>query len=292
MRDLNNNGADALNRGSIDEGAAMLQEAITRTEGSSEVEARNLRARALLNLSGVYDYRAELGEALRLVDESLAIGATLVEEIGDERGNRTVLVNGMVSRAQILAQSDRQDEALAQTDEAMILLDARRHRPSGPHALPSAHYPRVAAAVHRALSGCRGRGSTRPRSCDASGSDARPHPYLALASIAQQTDNLTAAHEFIELANALQTPDSDLVTRQIALENRARAAMQQERYDEAGELFRQAAVLAHEGSLVTRETASRMGAAAAYLQTGNPVLAVKVLRQLIAELGTEGAVHD
>lgn len=292
VRDLNNDGAALLNRGDTAEGARMLREAVARTEGSDEVVARDLRARALLNLSGVLDFRAELGEALRLVDESLAVGAALVAEVGDERGTRTVIVNGMVSRTQILAQSDRLEDALAQANEALAMLDE--------HEIGQADLMRFQVLNVRA-SLLLFTGRLQDAEADARHAldlTARvdptlaAHPYLTLGAIAQQTGDLAASHEFIELASIVQASDGDVVTRQITMENRARAAMQQERYDEAGELFRQAAILAEEGGLVTRLTASRMGYAAVYLQSGNPVLAAKVLRQLIDELGTDGAVHD
>jgi len=292
VRDLNNNGAAAIGRGDVDEAERMLREAIARTEGSDEIDARNLRSRALLNLSGVHDYRAELGEALRLVDEGLAVAAALVADIGDERGTRTVIVNGMVSRTQILMQSDRMNEAFAQTDEALAFLDA--------HEIDQADLMRFQVLNTRAslllFSGRLQDAEANARAALDLTARVDPalaaHPYLTLGAIAQQTGDLAAAHEFIELSSSLQSSDGDIVTRQITMENRARSAMQREDYDEASELFRQAATLAHEGGLVTRLTASRMGYAAAYLQTGNPVLAAKVLRQLIDELGTDGAVHD
>lgn len=292
VRDLNNDGAALLNRGATDEGARMLREAVARTEGSDEVDARDLRARALLNLSGVHDFRAELGEALRLVDESLAVGTALVDEVGDERGTRTVIVNGMVSRTQILAQSDRLEDALTQAGEALAMLDA--------HEIGQADLMRFQVLNVRAslllFTGRLQDAEADARSALDLAAQVDPtlaaHSYLTLGAIAQQTGDLAASHEFIELASIVQASDGDIVTRQITMENRARAAMQQERFDEAGELFRQAAILAKEGGLVTRLTASRMGYAAVYLQTGNPVLAAKVLRQLIGELGTDGAVHD
>lgn len=292
VRDLNNDGAGLLGRGEIDEGVRMLREAIERTEGRDEIDARDLRSRALLNLAGVHDYRAELADALRLIDESLTIGAVLVEEVGDERGTRTVIVNGMVSRTQILMQSDRIEEAFAQTDEALALLDA--------HDIDQADLMRFQVLNARS-SLLLFTGRLQDAEADARAAldlAARvdpafaAHPYLTLGAIAQQTGDLAASHEFIALANAVHDADGDLVTRQITTENRARAAMRQESYDEASELFQQAAVLAKEGGLVTRLTASRMGYAAVYLQTGNPVLAAKVLRELIDELGTDGAVHD
>jgi len=292
VRDLNNDGAALLNRGATDEGARMLREAVARTEGSDEVDARDLRARALLNLSGVHDFRAELGEALRLVDESLAVGTALVDEVGDERGTRTVIVNGMVSRTQILAQSDRLEDALTQAGEALAMLDA--------HEIGQADLMRFQVLNVRAslllFTGRLQDAEADARSALDLAAQVDPtlaaHSYLTLGAIAQQTGDLAASHEFIELASIVQASDGDIVTRQITMENRARAAMQQERFDEAGELFRQAAILAKEGGLVTRLTASRMGYAAVYLQTGNPVLAAKVLRQLIGELGTDGAVHS
>lgn len=292
VRDLNNDGAELASRGELDEADRKLREALARTEGRDEVDARDLRTRALLNLSSVHDFRAELNEALQLIDESLRICAELVDDVGDERGTRTVIVNAMVARTQILAQSDRMDEALSQADEALAMLNA--------HDIGQADLMRFQVLnVRSSLLLFMGR-------LQDSEADARStldlaarvdptlaaHSYLTLGAIAQQTGDLAGSHEFIELANAVQASDGDVVTRQITMENRARAAMQQERWDESSELFKQAAILAKEGGLVTRLTASRMGYAAVYLQTGNPVLAAKVLRQLIDELGTDGAVHD
>lgn len=292
-RDLNNDGADLMGRGEIDEAERMLREAIALTSGSDEANARDIHARALLNLSGVHDFRAELGEALRIVDEALMIAQRLVDEIGDVRGTRTVIVNGMVSRTQILVQSDRMDDAFAQTDEALALLDAYDVHQD---ALMRFQVHNARASLLLFAGRLQDAETEARRALDLSAIvDPRlaAHPYLTLAAVARHTGDSAASYEFIELADALSdNEDTDAVTRQITLENRARAAMQQERFDEAGDLFRQAARLAKEGGLATRLTASKMGVAAAYLQTGNPVLAAKVLRQLIAELGTEGAVHD
>lgn len=293
VRDLNNDGATALDSGRVDEGIRMLRDAIARTDGSDDVVARDLRSRALLNLSGACDYLAELGEALRLADESLAICTGILAEIGDERGTRTVLVNGMVSRAQILVQSDRMDDALVQIDEALAVLEEHDDIAQGDLMRFRAYNARSSLLLF--LGRLQDAEADARRALDlASGIDPTlaAHPYLTLGAIAQQTGDAAAAHEFIELAHAMQGEDSDPVTRQITTENLARSAMQEGRYEEAGEFFRQAAILAREGKLVTRETASRLGAAAAYLQTGNPVLAAKMLRTLIAELGTDGAVHD
>lgn len=293
VRDLNNGGADALGRGQVDEGIRMLREAITRTEDSTDVEARDLRIRALLNLAGAHDYRAELDDALRLIDTALSLSAALIAEIGDERGTRTVVVNAMVARTQILAQSDRGADALAQTDEATALLDA--HDDVGQAELLRFQVHNIRAALLLATGRYQDAEADARRAVDfAIGVDPTlvAHPYLTLAAIAQQTGDQAAAAEFVALADAAHDQGGDIVTRQITRENMARNAMQQGRYDEAGELFREAAELARQGSLATRETASRMGVAASYLQSGNPVLAAKAMRSLIAELGTDGAVHD
>lgn len=293
VRDLNNDGASLLNHGDIDKGARMLNEVIARTGGYSEIDPRNLRMRALINLAGVHDYRAELDAALRLLDEALTIGHALVAEIGDERGTRTVMVNGMVSRTQALVQSDRMDEALNQADEAMAVLDAHNDIDQADLMRFQVHNVRASLLL---FTGRLQDAETEARRAVEFASVVDPslaaHPYLTLGAVAQQTGDLAAANEFIELAHTIQAPDADLATRQVTTENRARTAMQQHRYAEAGELFEQAEALAEEAGLVTRRTASRMGYAAAYLQTGNPVVAAKALRKLIAELGTDGAVHD
>lgn len=293
VRDLNNHGAAALNEGKIDEGARMLREAIARTEGSDDVVARDLRSRALLNLSGVHDYRAELDEALRLIDQSLAISTGILEEIGDERGTRTVMVNAMVSRTQVLMQSDRMDEALAQVDEALSVLDAHDDIDQAELMRFQAHNARASLLLFTGRLQDAEADARRALDLSARVDPALAvHAYLTLGAIAQQTGDTAASNEFIELAHAVQDPDGDLVTRQLTVENRARTAMRQGRHDDAAALFREAATLARQGQLATRETASRMGAAGAYLQTGNPVLAAKMLRALIRELGTDGAVHD
>lgn len=293
VRDLNNAGATALNQGRVDEGIRLLQEAMARTEGNADIEARDLRARALLNLSGAYDFRAELAEGLRLVDESLAINAGIIDEVGDERGTRTVVVNAMVARTQILAQSDRVEDALAQADAALTLLDA--HDDIGQADLLRFQVHNVRAILLLVTGRYQGAESDARRALDlAVGVDPTlaAHPYLTLGAIAQQTGDATAAAEFIALADAVRDPGGDIVTRQITRENLARSAMRQGRHDEAGELFREAAALAREGDLVTRETASRMGVAVSHLQSGDPVRAAEALGMLIADLGTEGAVHE
>ncbi|MDQ0615473.1 tetratricopeptide (TPR) repeat protein [Microbacterium sp. W4I4] len=293
VRDLNNDGAQALGQGRVDEGVRMLREAISLTEGSTQIEARDLRARALLNLSGAHDYRAELTEALRLVDESLAINAGIIDEAGDARGTRTVVANAMVSRTQILVQSDRFEEAGAQIDEALALLDA--HDDIGQAELMRFQAHNVRASLLLLTGRMQDAEAEARRALDLAARvdpTLAAHPYLTLGAIAQHTGDMAAAQEFIALAGTVQDPAGSIVTRQITMENRARSAMRQGDHAQADDLFRQAVALAREGDLVTREIASRMGVAANYLQTGNPVLAAKVLRMLIADLGTDGAVHD
>lgn len=293
VRDLNNSGADLLSSGNVEEGARMLREAIALTEGSDAPDARDLRSRALLNLSSAHDYKAELSVALQLVDEAIFVGADLIEEIGDVRGTRTVVVNGMISRTQILAQADRLDEALVQVDEAAAVLE--RHTDVLQAELMQFQVHNIRSSILLVLGRLQEAESEARLALDLAlriDPGMAANPYVNLGAIAQQTGDQQAANEFIELANAIQEQSGDLVTRQLALENRARTAMQQERFEEAGEAFREAAALAKQSGLVTRATACRMGGAAVYLQTGNPVLAAQVMRELIADLGTEGAVHD
>lgn len=293
VRDLNNSGADLLRSGDIDEGARMLREAIALTDGSDSPDARDLRSRALLNLSSAHDYKAELAVALRLVDEALAVGAGVIDEIGDVKGTRTVVVNGMISRTQILAQADRLDEALVQVDEAAAVLE--RHDEVMQAELMQFQVHNARSTILLVIGRLQEAESEARLALDLAlqiDPSMAANPYVNLGAIAQQTGDQQAANEFVELANALQAQSGDLVTRQLALENRARTAMQQEKYEEAGEAFREASALAKKAGLATRDTASRLGGAAVYLQTGNPVLAAKVLRKLIDDLGTEGAVHD
>lgn len=293
VRDLNNNGATLLNSGDIDEGARMLREAIALTDGSDDPEARDLRTRALLNLSAVHDYRAELSEALRLIDDALRIGAGVLNEIGDDRGTRTVILNAMISRTQTLVQSDRIDEALVQVDEASTVLATQDD--IGQAGLMQFQAHNIRSAILLTIGRLQEAESEARIALDLAlriDPALATNPYVTLGAIAQRTGDLQAGREFIELANALQQDSGDLVTRQIALENRARAAMQQERYDEARAAFEEAAVLAKEAGLVSRLAACRMGYAAVYLQTGNPVLAAKVMRDLIDEHGAALSVHD
>lgn len=293
VRDRNNTAAELLNSGDNAEAARLLREAIALTKNSDDPEGRDLRSRALLNLAAARSYEADLAEALRLAEESMRTASGVLDEIGDVRASRTVLVNAMLCRAQVLAQSDRLDDALAQADDAAAEI-AAHDEVDQPELL---HF-----TMHDARAGILIMlGRLEEAETDARRSlefalriDATltAGPYVNLGAIAQRTGDLHAAHEFIGLAAAAQQKDGDLITRQSAIENRARNAMQLKRLDEAAGLFHEAAVLAKQAGLVTRLAACRMGVAAVHLETGNPVLSAKVMRELIVELGTESAVNE
>ncbi|MDQ0642626.1 hypothetical protein [Microbacterium murale] len=293
VRDRNNTAADLLNSGDNAEAARLLQEAIELTDDSDDPEARDLRSRALLNLAAARSYEADLAEALRLAEESIRTASGVLDEIGDVRASRTVLVNAMLCRAQVLAQSDRLEGALAQADEAAAELAAHDdiHQPELLHF--TMHDARAGILIM--LGRLEDAEADARRSLDLAlriDATLTAGPYMNLGAIAQRTGDLHAAHEFIGLAAAAQQNDGDLITRQSAIENRARNAMQLKRLDEAADLFREAAALAKQAGLVTRLAACRMGVAAVHLESGNPALSAKVMRELIAELGTDGAAAE
>lgn len=293
VRDRNNTAAELLNSGDNAEAARLLREAVALTDNSEDPEARDLRSRALLNLAAARSYEADLAEALRLAEESMRTASGVLDEIGDVRASRTVLVNAMLCRAQVLAQSDRLDDALAQADEAAAEITA--HDDIDQPELVSFTMHDARAGILIMLGRLEEAESDARRSLDVAlriDATLTAGPYVNLGAIAQRTGDLHAAHEFIGLAAAAQQNDGDLITRQSAIENRARNAMQLKRLDEAAALFREAAALAKQAGLVTRLAACRMGVAAVYLETGNPVLSAKAMRELIVELGTESAVDE
>lgn len=293
VRDLNNGGAQALSRGDVAVGVRMLREALALTDGVADIEARELRSRALLNLANAHGDRGEVVEALALIDESLALTADVIDEIGDERGTHAVRANAMVLRAQTLSQSAHIDEALEQADAAQAMIDTH----DGIDAAPLMRFQ--LAHVRSTLLMAAGRVQEAEGEARRALELALPvdpalavHPYLTLASVAHRTGDADAARELVELAAGLQADGDDVMARQVTTESRARLALEQQRFDEAAELFREAAALADQAGLHTRASASRLGAAAVYLQSGNPVIAARALRKMIAELGEDGAVAD
>ncbi|WP_460782547.1 tetratricopeptide repeat protein [Microbacterium tumbae] len=292
QRDLNNDAAALLRKGETSAAGRMLRATPTAIAGADDPSARDLRARALLNLASVHEFDGDLGEALRLTDEALAAASDLLERTGDAYGTRTVLVNGILSRAQTLALMDRADEALTAIDDVETALAAHEVDQAGLLRF-SAHNTRTGLLIVQ--------GRLREAEAEAQRSLAAAtavdprlsaHVYLNLGAIAQRTGDEDAAREFVRLASLLQEEDADAVSAQIAAENSARIAMQQGRHEEARIGFLRAVELAKAAGLRTRLAASRTGLAAVYLQSGNPVLAVRRLRELIGEMDETADVHE
>ncbi|MFK4850288.1 hypothetical protein ACI3KT_01515 [Microbacterium sp. ZW T6_19] len=292
-RDKNNEAAMMLHAGRVDEAAALLGEVVALTRVADvDGEGLDMRARALLNLAAAHEFRGDLVEALRTADEGLAAASEALELIGDERATRTVQLNGMLARAQTLTQMDRLDDALAGIDDAEALLDSEGldqrellqfsvHNARTAVLIVTGRLQEADDEAQRALA------VALPVGPALSG-----HAYANLGVIAQRTGDDEAAREYLQLAHRAQELSGDATSRQHAVENLARAALQEGRMREAEEGFRKAAELAQQISLTTRLAASRTGLAAVLLQSGRAGAAAKALRTLLDELDPDAAVHE
>lgn len=292
-RDKNNEAAMMLHAGRVDEAAALLGEVVALTRVADvDGEGLDMRARALLNLAAAHEFRGDLVEALRTADEGLAAASEALELIGDERATRTVQLNGMLARAQTLTQMDRLDDALAGIDDAEALLDSEGldqrellqfsvHNARTAVLIVTGRLQEADDEAQRALA------VALPVGPALSG-----HAYANLGVIAQRTGDDEAAREYLQLAHRAQELSGDATSRQHAVENLARAALQEGRMREAEEGFRKAAELAQQIGLTTRLAASRTGLAAVLLQSGRAGAAAKALRTLLDELDPDAAVHE
>ncbi|KXP14273.1 hypothetical protein [Tsukamurella pseudospumae] len=297
VRDLNNDGAARMHGGDAAGAVARLEEAVARTRGHDrDGEALDLRARALLNLAAIREGRGAPADALRLSDEALACADAALALIGDERATRTVALNGRLSRSQTLLALDRADEALAEVDAVEHDLAALRDagRPADQDELLTASLHNVRTGLFITL-GRLHEAAQEARRTVAAAVVVTPalaaHAYANLAAIAQATGE-GSAEEYLRLAAQLHGDDADTASRQLVTENLARAAFQDDRDDEAAELFRRAAAMAREAGLTARLAACRTGSAAIELRRGRAGRAVKALRTLIDDLAAVGAVHE
>lgn len=296
-RDINNQAAIMLHAGRVDEAAAKLREAVALTRVPDlDGEGFDLRARALLNLAAAHEFGGDLAGALRLTDEGLGAASEAIALIGDERATRTVQINGMLSRAQTLTLMDRLDEALDGIAEAEALL----HGATDGEEIDQREL--LAFAVHNArtavliMTGRLQEAEDEARRALAIaltvGPELSGHAYANLGVIAQRTGDDASAQEYLQLAQQAHEIGGDATSRQLAIENLARAAMQEGRLAEGEAGFREAAELAQRIGLKTRLAASRTGLAAALLQSGRAGAAAKTLRTLLAELDQDAAVHE
>ncbi|MDQ0649424.1 tetratricopeptide (TPR) repeat protein [Microbacterium natoriense] len=292
-RDKNNEAAMMLHAGRVDEAAALLGEVVALTRVADvDGEGLDMRARALLNLAAAHEFRGDLVEALRTADEGLAAASEALELIGDERATRTVQLNGMLARAQTLTQMDRLDDALAGIDDAEALLDSEGLDQRELLQF-SVHNARTAVLI---VTGRLQEADDEAQRALAVALSVGPalsgHAYANLGVIAQRTGDDEAAREYLQLAYRAQELSGDATSRQHAVENLARAALQEGHMREAEEGFRKAAELAQQIGLTTRLAASRTGLAAVLLQSGRAGAAAKALRTLLDELDPDAAVHE
>lgn len=262
------------------------------SDPTDDPAAQDLRARTLLNLVAVHEHDGDLAEALRTADAALATASAVLARSGDAYGTRTVQVNGMISRAQVLALMDRSADALAAIDDAEAVLDAGEIDQAGLLRF-SAHNARTGILI---LLGRLQEAALEAQRSLSAAAAADPglsvHVYVNLGAIAQRTGDAQAAQEYMSLAAALQGGDADAETAQLAAENGARVAMEQGRFEDAEAGFLQAVRLAKTEGLRTRLAASRTGLAAVALQSGNPVIAARRLRELIAGMDATAEVHE
>lgn len=292
-RDLNNEAAMLLHSGRADEAATKLGEAVALTRVPDiDGEGLDLRARALLNLAAAHEFRGDLVDALRVTDEGLEAAADAITLIGDERATRTVQLNGMLSRAQTLTLMDRAGEALAGIDDAESLLesDGLDQRELLTFAV---HNARTSVLIMTGrLQEAEDEAKRALAVAIAIGPELSGHAYANLGVIAQRTGDGAGARDYLQLAQQAQELGGDATSRQLAVENLARVAMQEGRHREAERGFREAAALAQRIGLRTRLAASRTGLAAVLLHSGRAGAAAKTLRTLLAALDQDAAVHE
>ncbi|MBW1639080.1 tetratricopeptide repeat protein [Microbacterium resistens] len=298
-RDRNNDGARSMQRGDLARGEQLLQEVLAATEDPGydgrgiDGEARDLRARAILNLAAVREWQGRLAEALALTDEGIATAEAALAEIGDERATRTVQLNGRLSRVQVLHALDRNDEALAALDVTAAEIEAAGEELDQRELLTlSTHNIRtgILIIVGR-LAEAEAEAHRTIEAAMAFEPSLAAHAYTNLGVIAQRTGD-PRAEEYLRMAAQMQGEQGDAATRQLAVENLARSALQDGRVEQAQELFSEAADLAREAGLVTRLAASRTGLASVLLQTRRTAQGLKILRGLIEELTALGSVHE
>lgn len=282
-----------LHAGRVDEAALVLAEVVALTRVDDvDGEGLDMRARALLNLAAAHEFRGDLVGALRTADEGLAAASDALALIGDERATRTVQLNGMLARAQTLTQMDRLDDALDGIAAAEALLDSE-DLDQRELLRFSVHNTRTAVLIMTGrLQDAEDEAQRALAVALSVGPALAGHAYANLGVIAQRTGDDAAAREYLQLAHQAQELSGDATSRQHAVENLARAAMQEGRMREAEALFRQAADLARQIGLTTRLAASRTGLAAVLLQSGRASAAAKALRALLDELDPEAAVHE
>ncbi len=291
-RDLNNEAAILLHQGRVADAAAKLRDVAALTlVPDVDGEGLDLRARSLLNLAAAREFEGALDDAVHLADEGLAAAAAAIALIGDERATRTVQINGMIARAQTLTLMDRFVDAFTGIEEAEALLDDDLDQRE-----LLTFSVRNARTTLLILTGqLQEAEDEAKRALEVAitvGPELSGHAYANLGVIAQRTGDEIAAQQYLTLAQQAQEHGGDAASRQLAVENLARSAMQQGRHREAEDGFRRAAELAAAIGLTTRLAASRTGLAAVLLQEGRAGAAVKALRTLLAELDPDAAVHE
>jgi hypothetical protein len=274
-RDLNNEAAMLLHQGRVADAAAKLRDVAALTlVPDVDGEGLDLRARSLLNLAAAREFEGALDDAVHLADEGLAAAAAAITMIGDERATRTVQINGMIARAQTLTLMDRFVDAFTGIDGAEALLDDDLDQRE-----LLTFSVRNARTTLLILTGrLQEAEDEATRALEVAitvGPELSGHAYANLGVIAQRTGDEIAAQQYLTLAQQAQEHGGDAASRQLAVENLARSAMQQGRHREAEDGFRRAAELA-----------------AVLLQEGRAGAAVKALRTLLAELDPDAAVHE
>lgn len=293
-RDINNEAAMLLHTGRIDEAMVKLRAAVELTRVPDvDGEGLDLRARSLLNLAAAHEFADDLSAALRVTDEGLDAASAAIALIGDERATRTVQINGMLSRAQTLTLLDRLDDALTGIADAEQILEAAPDIDQRDLLAFAVHNARTTVLIMTGrLQEAEDEAKRGLAIAVTIGPELSGHAYANLGVIAQRTGDAAAAREYLQLAQQAQALGGDAAGRQLAVENLARAAMQEGRHREAEEGFRKAAELAQQIGLKTRLAASRTGLAAVLLQSGRAGAAAKTLRILLADLDQDAAVHE
>lgn len=295
VRDLVNGGAKAMGDGDYPRAEEALRRAVdlTRAAEPSDADPLDLRARALTNLAAVHEWRGDLTAALRAQNEAIGSATVAAELVGDELGSRSVVVSALVSRAGTLSQVGRSDEAFVTVDSAEELLDRLpRDERSNTVSRYSIHNVRSTLLIQAGrLSEAEAEAHRAIATAMAGQPELAGHAYTNLAVISGRTGG-EDAQRYLALAERLQETTGDAATRQLTVENLARVAMREARFDEARARFAEAEALARTTGMPTRAAACRTGIAATWLHTGRVGRAVKTLRTLATELEATGSVYD
>lgn len=285
FRERNNTAARLASEGRNAEAAAMLNEAVALTR-VPDVDAAGLdgRARALANLAAIAEGQGEPDESLRLAAEALAACATVLAEVGDRYGTAAVQASVLLNRAQTHQLVGRLDDALADLDAALPIIEAgdgddeaylavALHNSRSVLLIGLERWEDAEAAARRSLELAAARD---PRLTG--------HPYSNLAVIAQSLGDFDAALTYLDLAQQIHTTAGDATAAALALANRGRIATRNGDFETGRRLLAEAERALDAAEQPLRAAELRYSRAHAALQAGDLASARELIDPAVAVL--------